>query len=221
MSIQNPRLLVLASGSATGGGSGFENMAYYFRSIRRTSRVEIAGVVSNHERGGVRQRADNLRIPFFHFRGPSTAENYQRLVEDSRADFVALSGWLKMVRGLDPKTTFNIHPGDTKKFGGKGFYGHHVHEAVLTAYRAGEITHSAVTMHFAVDNEQYDTGPIFFQKEVDILHGDTSETLGNRVNQWEHYYQPRITELVVTGQIYWDGENPESLHVPDNYTFLP
>lgn len=202
-----PRLLVYASGTETGGGSGFQNLVEASRDGRL--RTEIVGAVSNHEHGGVAKRAERLSIPFFYFPGPYEERAYQKLVEETRADFVALSGWLKLVRGLDAKTTFNIHPGPLPEFGGKGLYGHKVHEAVLGAYRAGRITHSAVSMHFVT--ERFDEGPVFFSHPVPILNTDTPETLSMRIQEAEHRFQPLITEEVVTGRISWDGKNPKTL----------
>lgn len=205
--LMKKKLIIFASGSKVGGGSGFANLVNASRDGRLNA--EIMMVVSNHENGGVRQHADKLGIPFRHFPAPYTALNYREIVRGS--DFVALSGWLKMVEGLDPKTTFNIHPGDTHKFGGHGMYGHHVHEAVIEAYKRGEVTHSAVTMHFVTDDRQYDRGPVFFQVPVDIFPEDTAETLAKRVNESEHLYQPVVTNAVIEGRIYWDGKNPDSV----------
>ncbi len=122
---------------------------------------------------------------------------------------MALSGWLKLVTGLDPKKTFNIHPAPLPRFGGPGMYGHYVHEAVMEAYHRGEITHSAVSMHFVT--EKYDEGPVFFQKTVEILPNDTAEILAQRVNIVEHQFQPIVTNAVLQGKIGWDGKDPKSL----------
>lgn len=206
-----PKLLVFASGTKDGGGSGFENLVASTKDGRLDA--EIVGVVCNHEDGGVRERADRLGIPFIHFAGPYDAEHYQKIVEKAAADFVALSGWLKLAVGLNPRTTFNIHPAPLPEFGGKNFYGMKTHEAVLEAYREGRITHSAVSMHFVTP--EFDEGPVFFSHEVEILPNDTTETLAHRVNETEHRYQPEITNKVVHGKISWDGVHPESLCTTD------
>ena len=202
--MNKPKLIVFASGTKMSGGSGFENLIKATRN--KILNADII-VVSNHENGGVREKADKLEIPFVYFAGPWTAENYQIIVKD--ADFVALSGWLKLVTGLDPKKTFNIHPAPLPRFGGPGMYGHYVHEAVMEAYHRGEITHSAVSMHFVT--EKYDEGPVFFQKTVEILPNDTAEILAQRVNIVEHQFQPIVTNAVLQGKIGWDGKDPKSL----------
>lgn len=215
-----PKILVFASGTAEAGGSGFENLVHASRggSLDAT----IVAVVSNHANGGVRARADKLGVPFLHFPKPWTGEAYQNLATESGADFFALSGWLKIITGLDPatrfnsRTVFNIHPGPLPKFGGPGLYGHHVHEAVISAFKRREITHSAVTMHFVT--REYDRGPVFFRCNIKISEEDSPETLSNRVNEQEHLYQPKITSMVVNGLIRWDGVNPNSLEVPTGYS---
>ena len=218
--MSKPRILVFASGSVEGGGSGFEKLVLASRGGALDA--DIVAVVSNHANGGVRVRADKLSVPFLHFPKPWTAEAYQRFASESGVDFFALSGWLKLVVGLDlatrfnSRTVFNIHPGPLPDFGGPGLYGHHVHEAVMAAYGRGEITHSTVSMHFVTG--EYDRGPVFFRCNIKINEDDTPDTIGTRVNQQEHVHQPRITSMVVNGLIKWNGVTPESLEVPSGYS---
>jgi phosphoribosylglycinamide formyltransferase-1 len=218
--MNKPKVLVFASGSAEGGGSGFEKLVLASRGGPLDA--DIIAVVSNHANGGVRTRADKLKVSFLHFAKPWTSETYQRIASESGADFFALSGWLKLVTGLDPATcfnsrnVFNIHPGPLPDFGGPGLYGHHVHEAVIAAHGQGKITHSAVSMHFVT--EEYDRGPVFFRCNVKINDDDTPDSIGARVNQQEHRYQPEITSMVVNGLIKWDGIHPDSLEVPSGYS---
>lgn len=202
--MQKKRVLVFASGTATGGGSGFRELVELSRTTPEILYADIVGVISNHQAGGVRKHADNFGIDFTTMADGFTAECYQWLVSHFRADYVMLSGWLKPVRGLDPARTVNIHPGPLPLFGGQGMYGHHVHEAVMAAYRRGEIVESAVTMHFVT--EEYDQGPIFFEFPVPIRPEDTPETLGARVNEKERAWQAFMLNMVVQGQIQLRGE---------------
>lgn len=200
-SAEKVKVLVFASGDAKGGGSGFQELVEFSRTNPPVLDARIVGVISNHPEGGVRRRADALRIPFEYWSGPFDAQGYRTFVQKYQADFVMCSGWLKFVRGLDPARTVNIHPGPLPRFGGPGMYGHHVHEAVIAAYRRGEITQSAVTMHF-VDETAYDHGPIFFQMPVLIRPEDDAETLAKRVNEKERAWQSYMLNLVVHGYIY-------------------
>lgn len=194
-----PHILVFASGTKTSGGSGFENLVRASRTAPPILEAEICGVITNHAAGGVWQKAHALGIPAEYWPGPYVAEGYQKFVNHFHADYVMLSGWLKLVTGLDPARTINIHPGPLPRFGGANLYGRHVHEAVLAAYRRGDLSHSAVTMHFV--DEKYDCGPVFFAMPIPIEPGDTVETLAARVNQAEHEWQPRVLNYVVHGQV--------------------
>ena len=68
--MSRPKLFIFASGTATGGGSGFEKLVTASRN--GVLDADIVGVVSNHEHGGVRERAERLGVPFFYFPGPYT-----------------------------------------------------------------------------------------------------------------------------------------------------
>ena len=216
-----PKLIVFASGTKDGGGSGFENLVDHSRGGDLDA--DIVAVVSNHESGGVRARAELLGVPFIYFPGPYDAAHYQAIVADAGAQWTALSGWLKLASGLDPKKTFNIHPAllsfQHGRFGGPGLYGHHVHEAVKAAFDAGEVTESGFTMHFTTD--EYDRGPIFFEYRVPLKRGMDADDIAKAVNMEEHRSQPKITNLVVHGEIRWDGKDPGTLTVPKGYGYLP
>ena len=204
-----PKILVFASGSKDGGGSGFQEMVEYSRTDPAILNAEIVGVISNHAQGGVFQRAKKLGIPFIHFAGPFTAEAYHQIIlKFPLAEWFMLSGWLKKVEGIREQNSdynfrlgriINIHPGPLPEFGGDGMYGHFVHEAVIKAFKAGEITQSAVTMHFV--DPDYDTGPEIFQIPVLIREDDTPDTIASRVNEVERAWQSHVLSLVVNGTI--------------------
>lgn len=202
-----PRLVIFASGTPTGGGTGARNLVLASRGTWPVLNADIVALISNHPNGGVHDHAKELGVPFRYLPNPVTEDDYRLAVDSFSPDFVALSGWLKKVKGLDPRTTFNIHPGPLPLTEGK--YGHRVHKAVLEAYARGEVARSAISMHFVT--EEYDRGPRFFTKGVPIEEDDTPETLGERVNAIEHQWQPRITNLVVSGKISWDGKDKDSL----------
>ncbi|OGD67298.1 hypothetical protein A2442_00825 [Candidatus Campbellbacteria bacterium RIFOXYC2_FULL_35_25] len=211
-----PKLIIFASGSKDGGGSGLRELVENNKT--GVLDAEIVAVVSNHENGGVRKIADEYRIKFILFKGPYVAEEYQKIIKETGVEWVSLSGWLKLALGLDPQRTINIHPGRIPQFGGNGMYGHFVHEATIDAYKRGEVEYSAVTMHFVT--EIYDDGPAFFEYPVWIRKDDTPETLAQRVNKIEHGWQSYITNLVIHEEIKWDGKNRESLVLPEGYKFL-
>ena len=208
------RSVVFASGTETGGGSGAEKLVEGTRAKPQTLHTHIIAFVSNHGRGGVYERAKSLGVPFIYY-SPKVhgKELYRRLYDLLGADFCLLSGWLLKTKSLPVKRTTNIHPGLLPRFGGKGMHGHHVHEAVIEAYRQGEVTHTGVAMHF-VDDE-YDHGPKFFELLITIEPDDDPETLQKRVNVREHEYQTPTTDLVVTGQIRLTDDG--HVQVPESY----
>lgn len=213
-----PKLVVFASGTKDGGGSGFENLVNATKD--GVLDAEIVAVVSNHERGGVRKRADRLGIPFIYFAGPYDAYHYSNILQNigirKSEIWIALSGWLRKVEGLDPRKTFNIHPALLSqlggRFGGEGMYGMRVREAVKEALDAGEVSESGVSMHFVTG--EYDRGPVFFECRVPLKKGMSAEEIAKAVNKAEHEWQPKLTNLVVHGKIRWDGKDPDTLVVP-------
>lgn len=192
------KVLVFASGGKTGGGSGFLEMVEFSRTCPPVLDADIVGVVSNHERGGVRQKANSLGVHFEYWPGPFDATSYRLYVEHFGADFAMCSGWLKLIRGLPASRTVNIHPGPLPLTA--GLYGHYVHEAVIAAFKRGEITQSEVTMHFV--DEEWDHGPIIFRIPVFIRNDDDAETLAKRVNEKERAWQSYIFNQVVQGNIF-------------------
>lgn len=216
-----PKVLVFASGSKDGGGSGFQNLVEWSRA--NPGSFEIVGVVSNNENGGVRQKAGALHIPFTFFAGPFEVGEYQKVAQVSGAEWFALSGWLKMVKGLDAKKTFNIHPGLLSvlggRLGGENMWGARVLDATYEALQKGEMKEFGISMHFVTD--EYDRGPVFFEHRMPYVAGMTKEEVGEATHKAEHEWQPKITKMVVNGEITWDGVDPKSVNVPAGYTYLP
>lgn len=89
----------------------------------------------------------------------------------------------------------NVHPALLPAFGGKGMYGHHVHQAVLDA----GVAVTGCTVHLV--DEQYDHGPVVLQRAVDVLAGDTAQTLAARVQVLEHAMLPQALALAVQGRL--------------------
>jgi phosphoribosylglycinamide formyltransferase-1 len=94
-----------------------------------------------------------------------------------------------------PDRIINIHPALLPKFGGKGMYGHHVHQAVVDA---GE-TQSGITIHYV--NEQYDEGNVIFQATCEVANDDTPDTVAEKVHALEYLHFPKIIEDVIGKQL--------------------
>lgn len=79
------------------------------------------------------------------------------------------------------------------------------------AHDAEKITESGFTMHFVTD--EYDCGPVFAEVPVPLRRGMTADEIGKAVNAAEHAWQAKLTDMIVRGEISWDGKNPDSLRV--------
>ena len=117
------------------------------------------------------------------------------------AELVVLAGWLKLLVIPDDYhgRVVNIHPALIPSFCGKGYYGHHVHQAAVDY----GVKLSGCTVHF-VDN-QYDHGPVILQKAVPVSHTDTADTLADRVFQAESEALPEALQLIAQGRVHLDG----------------
>ena len=99
----------------------------------------------------------------------------------------------------------NIHPALLPKYGGKGFFGNKVHEAVLES--GDKVT--GVTVHFV--NNEYDSGAIVVQKTVSVLPEDNPETLAKRVLKEEHRIYPEVIRAFCENRIIWNNNKPTIL----------
>lgn len=196
------KVAILASGTTKGGGTGFRAMA------RRANKGELGGsiscVLSNHARGGVARFAHEYDVRFVHFQAPWTAERCYELIGET-VDLVHMSGWGKIITGMNPRQTINSHPGPLPKFGGHGMYDMHIHRAVLKSDRCA----SEVCFHFVTDTP--DGGPVFFRHAVPVYGNDTPEALRERAQRIEHEYQWVYTRHILAGKVHWDGVDPSSL----------
>jgi formyltetrahydrofolate-dependent phosphoribosylglycinamide formyltransferase len=124
------------------------------------------------------------------------------LLDAAEVDLVCLAGFLSFWRIPDRYLgrVINIHPALLPSFGGKGMYGHHVHEAVLAA----GCKVSGCTVHFV--NNEYDTGPIILQRCVPVLEGDTPDALAGRVFAEELMAFPEAIALFAQDRLKIEGK---------------
>lgn len=180
--MKNPiRLGVLLSGS----GRTLQNLIDRIQDRSLPARISV--VVSSHAgvKGLDRARAAEIPAVLVDYKKHKDDKSFSAAVtaelEKHPVDLVVMAGFIR--RYLFPAKfegrVLNIHPALLPDFGGKGYYGHRVHEAVLTS----GAKESGCTVHLA--DLQYDKGPILLQKRVPVLPGDTADTLAERVFQAE------------------------------------
>jgi formyltetrahydrofolate-dependent phosphoribosylglycinamide formyltransferase len=180
---------------ASGTGSNAQKIIDRFRN---TASVKIALIVCNNPTAGVLKIAEKENIPFLiiekekFFRG----NGYTNELKEKKIGLIVLAGFLwKLPSPLInayPGRIINIHPALLPKYGGKGMYGRHVHEAVIAA---GE-KESGITIHYV--DEQYDNGDIILQVKCPVLPGDTPGSLAQRIHKLEHEHYPKVVEEVVS-----------------------
>ena len=201
------RIAIFASGS----GSNAE--AIIRASADGRLSAEIGLVISNNASAGVLQRAKafNVNYGVIDQRTFDSEESYNSslfdLLDENSIDFIALAGYLKlikpeMIKKYKNKIT-NIHPALLPSFGGKGFYGKKVHQAVLEA----GCKVSGVTIHLV--SEAYDRGPIISQSTVPVLEDDNPESLAARVLTVEHRIYPEALQLFAEGRVIVTNNSAE------------
>jgi phosphoribosylglycinamide formyltransferase-1 len=197
------RLVVLISG----GGTTLKNLLAKMAASQLAAQVLLV-ISSNAEAAGLKI-AEAAGIPTLVIPRSShaTPDSYSEAVfgacRASGCQWVVMGGYLTHVL-IPPdfeNRVLNIHPALIPAFCGRGFYGHHVHEAVLE-YGAKI---SGCTVHF-VDN-QYDHGPIILQKVVPVLDDDTPDTLAARVFAAECEAYPEALRLLGRGKVVVEGRS--------------
>ena len=190
---------------ASGSGSNAEKIATYFAV---NADVDVSLLLTNNPKAGVIDRArrgfarpdfvGELHVPVLLFDRPTfyDTDRITQFLLQQRIDLIVLAGfmWLMpadLVRAF-PNRIINIHPALLPKFGGKGMYGHFVHEAVVAA---GE-TESGITIHYV--NERYDEGQLIFQARCPVLPTDTPEDVARNVQALEHAHYPNVVANVLT-----------------------
>lgn len=179
---------------ASGTGSNALKIIEYFSDHPQ---IAVRAVICNNPSAGVLQHAYGHHIPALVItrRLLNDQDWMLRQLTAFGADYLVLAGFLLLIPSylVDtyPDKIVNIHPALLPKYGGKGMYGMHVHEAVLAA---GE-TESGITIHKV--NTQYDDGEILLQKTVAVSPEDTPETLASKVHQLEHaWFAPAIEQWI-------------------------
>ena len=177
----------------SGNGTNLQRIAEYFADNKD---VEIANVVCNNPNAYSIERAKKLGIPLRMItRQDFKSEAFVEELQSLGIDLIVLAGFLwKVPEALIkafPKRIVNIHPALLPKYGGKGFYGEHVHEAVVAAKEA----QSGITVHYV--NELYDSGEIILQARVSLDENETPDSLAMKIHQLEQAYFPVAIEQVL------------------------
>ena len=190
------RIAVLLSGS----GTSLENL---FEHIDAGLPAEVVCVLSSRKSAVGLERAEKRGVPASAIprREYTDVGAFNDALHDALdrfdPDLVCLLGFLSPfeLRKRYVGRALNVHPALIPAFSGKGFYGHHVHEAVLEA----GVKLTGATIHFAGDD--YDQGPILLQETVPVEDGDTVDSLTARVQALERKLLHEAIRLIAAGRV--------------------
>ena len=190
--MENIRLAIFVSG----GGTNCENIIRHFQG---NEHVSIPIVVSSSADAYAITRAHNLGVATTVITRKQLNEEPDRVFAATEGcDYIILAGFLPKVPEYlierFPNRIINIHPALLQKFGGKGMWGHHVHEAVKAA---GE-TESGITIHYV--NAELDQGEHIAQYSTPLSPDDTAEDIADKVHVLEMKYFPNVIEKVIFGR---------------------
>jgi len=196
---------------ASGRGSNFQAILSKIQSGYIFGKIALC--ITNNPKAGVIQIAKDNNIPASVLIPKEFADTNKyndavlKELEKHEIEFIILAGYLKLI-GIQIVERFsnriiNIHPALLPSFGGKGMYGHHVHEAV---YNRG-VKLSGATVHLV--NTEFDAGPIVLQKCTDISMAKSPEEIAAKVLEIEHKIFPEAVKLLVENKLKVSGSRVE------------
>lgn len=179
------KIAILASGS----GTNAENIIRYFSG---NGGIKVDSVWSNRKNAYVLERAKNRGVDCGYFTKEDFKESdtFLNELKSRNIDLIVLAGFLLLIPPLFIKEfpIINIHPALLPSYGGKGMYGHYVHDAVLK----NKDNESGITIHLV--NEEYDKGECLFQAKCPVLPSDSPESLAERIHKLEYEHFPKVIE---------------------------
>ncbi|MEO9478358.1 MAG: phosphoribosylglycinamide formyltransferase [Maribacter dokdonensis] len=191
--MKTKKIILFASGS----GSNVEKIANYFK-LRKD--VTICCVLTNKSDAKVIERCNRLGINalFFNRQAFSKSNFILDMLRSLEPDLVVLAGFLwkipEAITNAFPNKIINIHPALLPKYGGKGMYGMHVHNAVKEAKE----TETGITIHYV--NAHYDEGAIIQQVKTVVNPKDSPEDIASKVHLLEYEFFPKVIDELLSKQ---------------------
>ncbi len=182
---------------ASGSGSNAENLITFFQNRDDAS---VVLVLTNNPYAKVLERCKNLNVSALSFNKKAFTETVivLNILKDIQPDLIILAGFLwkfpEHILREFPNKVINIHPALLPKYGGKGMYGMHVHEAVVS----NKETETGITIHYV--NEHYDEGAIIFQAKCIVNENDTAEDVADKIHYLEMIHFPEAVAEIINSQ---------------------
>ena len=184
------RVVIFASGS----GSNAENLIKFFHNSDSASVIQV---LTNNPHAKVLDRCKKLNVSALSFNriAFSKSNDVLNILKASQPDLIILAGFLwkfpEFILKEYLNKVINIHPALLPKYGGKGMYGMHVHNAVVN----NKETETGITIHYV--NENYDEGAIIFQAKCDVSPQDAAEDVAHKIHLLEMEHFPLVAEKIL------------------------
>jgi len=188
------RIVIFASGS----GTNAENLIKFFQD---SENISVIQVLTNNPHAKVLDRCKELTVSALSFNKIAFNETSDilNILKLQKPDLIVLAGFLwkfpEHILNEFENKIINIHPALLPKYGGKGMYGMHVHEAVLK----NQEKETGITIHLV--NKHYDEGKIIFQAKCDISTTDKAEDIASKIHALEMEHFPKIVESILLPSI--------------------
>lgn len=184
------RIVIFASGS----GTNAENLIKFFKQRDGASVVQV---LTNNPKAKVIDRCKALNTDYLLFNRTEFYDTNHVLtvLKNLKPDLIVLAGFLwkipETILSAFPNKMINVHPALLPKYGGKGMYGMHVHEAVV----ANCETQTGITIHYV--NEHYDEGAVIFQTSCPVEPTDTATDVAAKIHELEMEHFPKVVESLL------------------------
>ena len=184
------RIVIFASGS----GSNAENLIKFFHNRENASVIQV---LTNNPHAKVLDRCKKLNVSALSFNriAFSKSEDVLNILKASRPDLIVLAGFLwkfpELILKEFPNKVINIHPALLPKYGGKGMFGMHIHDAVV----ANKEPETGITIHYV--DENYDEGAIIFQTKCKVSPTDTAEDVAGKIHLLEMEHFPKVVDKLL------------------------
>jgi phosphoribosylglycinamide formyltransferase-1 len=184
------RIVIFASGS----GTNAENLIKFFHNRENASVIQV---LTNNPHAKVIERCNSLKVSCLSFNRIAfyKTNHVLDILKSSRPDIIVLAGFLwkfpDAILNAFPNKVINVHPALLPKFGGKGMYGMHVHEAVVV----NKETETGITIHYV--NEHYDEGGIIFQAKCDVSPSDSAQDVADKIHELEMEHFPKVVKKLL------------------------
>ncbi len=183
------RIAIFASGS----GSNAENIITYFQNNKK---AEVFRVFTNNPNAQVLERSKKLGVETLVFDKEQLSDSKWAIENLANLDLIVLAGFLwkfpdHILENYKNKVV-NVHPALLPKYGGKGMYGMHVHEAVIK----NNESESGITIHYV--NEHYDEGAVIFQTKCSVSPTDTPNDVAAKIHELEMQHFPEVVQQILS-----------------------